>query len=76
MILKSSNAYKNRLLIGTNKGLVIYDRRDTKLINNEEGYMMGNAISTLSIEDGVLISNGENLLKIDIEKLDFKNLTC
>ena len=29
--------------------------------------------STLSLEDGVLISDGKNLIKIDIEKLDYKN---
>ncbi len=65
--------YKNTLLIGTNRGLVLYDGRDTKFVNHEEGYFMKDVKSTLSLEDGVLISNGKNLIMIDVEKLDYKN---
>ena len=40
-------------------------------VNHEEGYFMKDVKSTLSLEDGVLISNGKSN-KIDIEKLIIK----
>ena len=32
--------YKNKLLIGNNKGIVIYDGHESRLINDEEGNKM------------------------------------
>ena len=65
--------YRNKLLIGTNKGIVIFDGKDTRLINDEEGYMMRDVSSTLEVEDGVLISDKNSLIKLNVDKLIFKN---
>ena len=66
--------YKDKLLIGTNKGIVIYDGHESRLINDEEGYKMRDVSSTLEVEDGVLISNDVLVIKLNMEKMVFKNL--
>ena len=65
--------FNDLLLVGTNRGLVIYDGLETRLINDEEGYKMRDVSSTLELEDGVLISNKNTLIKLNIEKLVFDN---
>ena len=68
--LETSN---DLLLVGTNRGLVIYDGLETRLINDEEGYFMRDVASTLEVSDGVLLSDKNTLIKLDVEKLIFQN---
>ena len=65
-------SFQNQLLIGTNKGLVIFNGEETSLINDEEGYFMRDVFSTLEVDDGVLISDKKSLIKLNVDKLSFK----
>ena len=65
--------FKEKLLIGTNKGIVIYDGKQTRLINDEEGYKMREVSSTLELDDGILICNNGSVIKLDIDNLVFDN---
>ena len=65
--------YNDFLLVGTNRGLVIYDGLETRLINDEEGYFMRDVTSTLEVSDGVLLSDKNTFIKLDVEKLIFQN---
>ena len=66
-------SFQNHLLIGTNKGLVIFDGKETRLINNEEGYFMRDVSSTLEVDEGVLISDKKSMIKLNVDMLTFKN---
>ena len=66
-------SFQNQLLIGTNKGLVIFNGVETSLINDEEGYFMRDVFSTLEVDDGVLISDKKTMIKLNVDKLSFKN---
>ena len=65
--------FQDQLLIGTNKGLVIFDGKETRLINQEEGYFMRNVSSTLQVKDGILITDKNQIIKLNINKLTYKN---
>ena len=65
--------FKDKLLIGTNKGIVIYDGKETRLINDEEGYLMREVSSTWEWDNGILISNHSSIINLDIDKLIFEN---
>ena len=66
-------SFHDQLLIGTNKGLVIFDGNTTRLINSEEGYYMQEVVSTLQVNDGVLISDKNDLIKLNTDYLNFQN---
>jgi ligand-binding sensor domain-containing protein len=66
-------SFRDQLLVGTNKGLVIYDGNKTRLINDEEGYYMRDVVSVLQDKDGILMSDKNDVIKLNVNNLNFEN---